>query len=95
MKKPRVYVTRIIPEAGLSLIREFCDAAIWEEELPPPRDVILEETREADGLVSLLTDRIDGALLDACPRLRVVSNMAVGFDNIVLPDASRAWRAGG
>jgi glyoxylate reductase len=88
MKKPKVYVTRIIPEAGLSLIRELCDVTIWEDELPPPRDVILEETREADGLVSLLTDRIDGALLDSCPRLRVVSNMAVGFDNIVLPDAS-------
>jgi glyoxylate reductase len=88
MKKPKVYVTRIIPDAGLNLIRELCDATIWEEELPPPRDVILEQTREADGLVSLLTDRIDAELLDACPRLRVVSNMAVGFDNIVVPDAN-------
>ncbi len=88
MGKPRVYVTRIIPDAGLDLIREYCDAIIWQDELPPPREVLLRETRDADGLVSLLTDRIDGELLDACPRLRVVSNMAVGFDNINIPEAS-------
>jgi glyoxylate reductase len=85
MGKPKVYVTRIIPDAGLDLIREFCDTTIWQDELPPPREVILRETRAADGLVSLLTDPIDGELLDACPRLRVVSNYAVGFDNIDVP----------
>ena len=88
MTKPKVYVTRIIPDAGLNLIREFSDAAVWEEELPPPRDVLLRETRDADGLVSLLTDRVDAELMDACPRLRVVSNMAVGFDNIDVPEAT-------
>ncbi|MGO8950202.1 MAG: 2-hydroxyacid dehydrogenase [Ktedonobacterales bacterium] len=88
MEKPKVYVTRIIPEAGLNLIREFSQATVWDEPLPPPREVILRETKDADGLVSLLTDRIDGELLDACPHLRVVSNMAVGFDNINLTDAS-------
>ncbi|MGZ6387661.1 MAG: 2-hydroxyacid dehydrogenase, partial [Ktedonobacterales bacterium] len=71
MGKPRVFVSRIIPDAGLNLIREFCDATIWQEELPPPRETLLRDTRDADGLVSLLTDRIDGELLDACPRLRV------------------------
>lgn len=88
MGKPRVYVTRVIPSAGLDLITDFCDATIWREELPPPREVILRETRDADGLVSLLTDPIDGELLDACPRLRVVSNFAVGFDNIDVPAAT-------
>ncbi len=88
MGKPRVYVTRVIPDQGLDLIRESCDANIWQEELPPPREVILRETRECDGLVSLLTDPIDGELMDACHRLRVVSNFAVGFDNIVVPEAT-------
>lgn len=88
MGKPRVFVSRIIPDAGLNLIREFCDATIWQEELPPPRETLLRETRDADGLVSLLTDRIDGEFLDACPQLRVVSNMAVGFDNIDIPAAT-------
>src|SRR5215472_8965500 len=88
MTKPKVYVTRIIPDAGLNLIREFSDAVVWDEELPPPREVLLQETRDADGLVSLLTDRIDAEFMDACPRLRVVSNMAVGFDNIDVPEAT-------
>jgi glyoxylate reductase len=61
---------------------------VWEAELPPPREVILREARDADGLLSLLTDRVDAELLDLCPRLRVVSNYAVGFDNIDIPAAT-------
>ncbi|WIG60267.1 MAG: D-3-phosphoglycerate dehydrogenase [Ktedonobacterales bacterium] len=82
MGKPKVYVTRLIPDQGLDLIRQFCDMTLWQDDLPPPRDVLLRETHDADGLVSLLTDSIDPELMDACPKLRVVSNMAVGFDNI-------------
>jgi len=88
MGRPRVYVTRKLPEQGLALINDYCDATIWGDESPPPRETILRETRDADGLVSLLTDKIDGELLDACPKLRVVSNMAVGFDNIDVPAAT-------
>jgi glyoxylate reductase len=88
MGKPKVFVTRVIPSEGLDQIRAFCDATVWEDELPPPREVILRETRDADGLVSLLTDKIDGELMDACPRLRVVSNYAVGFDNLDIPAGS-------
>jgi glyoxylate reductase len=88
MGKPKVFVTRVIPNDGLDQIRAFCDATVWEDELPPPREVILRETRDADGLVSLLTDKIDGELMDACPRLRVVSNYAVGFDNLDIPAGS-------
>ena len=85
MGKPKVFVTRVIPDEGLDQIRAFCDATVWEDELPPPREVLLRETHDADGLVSLLTDKIDGELMDACPRLRVVSNYAVGFDNLDIP----------
>lgn len=88
MAKPRVYVTRIIPAEGLDRVRAFCDAIVWEEELPPPRDTLLKQTRDADGLLSLLTDPVDAELMDACPRLRVVSNYAVGFDNIDIPAAT-------
>ena len=88
MSKPKVFITRIIPNEGLDQIRAFCDATVWEDELPPSRAIILRETRDADGLVSLLTDTIDGELLDACPRLRVVSNYAVGFDNLDIPAGS-------
>src|SRR5438094_3961990 len=88
MPKPRVFVARIIPEAGLSRIREACDATVWEAELPPPREVLLREVENAEGLVSLLTDRVDGELLDAAPQLRVVSNYAVGFENVDVPAAT-------
>src|SRR5205085_9680780 len=56
--------------------------------LPPPYEVIREKVADRDGLVSLLTDRIDAALLDAAPRLKVVSNFAVGFNNIDVPAAT-------
>ena len=80
--KPKVFVTRRIPAAGLDRIRAACDAEVWDGPLPPPYAVLVEKAAPCDGLVSLLTDRIDAALLDAAPRLRVVSNYAVGFNNV-------------
>jgi glyoxylate reductase len=83
MTRPSVYVTRIIPEEGLKKIQEATEAEIWPEETPPPYELLLDKVREIDGLLCLLTDRIDGALMDAAgPSLRVISQMAVGFDNI-------------
>jgi glyoxylate reductase len=84
--KPRVFVARIIPEEGLGPIREACDADIWADELPPPREELLRRVAGVDGLLALLTDRVDGELLDrAGPQLKVVSNYAVGFDNVDVP----------
>jgi glyoxylate reductase len=80
--KPKVFVTRLIPEVGLERMRQACEAEIWAEPLPPPADVLRRKIVACDGLVSLLTDRIDGPLLDLAPRLKVVSNFAVGFNNI-------------
>src|SRR5581483_2682329 len=86
--RPRVFVTRRIPPVGLDRIAAACDAEVWPERLPPPYDVIRQKIADCDGLVSLLTDRIDAALLDAAPRLKVVSNFAVGFNNIDVPAAT-------
>jgi glyoxylate reductase len=80
--KPKVFVTRVIPDAGLNKIKQQCDAEIWTDPLPPPHAVLRQRVANCDGLVSLLTDRIDAALLDLAPRLKVVSNYAVGFNNI-------------
>jgi len=89
MKKPRVFVARILPEEGLNRVLEACDAEVWQEDAPPPRDVLLEKVRGVDGLLSLLTDRVDGELLDAAgPNLKIVSNFAVGYDNIDVPAAT-------
>ena len=83
MTKPRVLVTRLIPDEGLDPVREACDVDLWEDELPPPRDELLRRVGGIDGLLCLLTDTVDEELLDtAGPQLKVVSNFAVGFDNI-------------
>ena len=87
--KPKVYVTRLIPEKGLEMILAFCDAEVWQGKLPPPREVLLGKAQEVEGLLSLLTDRIDGQLMDAAPKLKVISNMAVGYDNIDVKEATR------
>ena len=78
----RIAVSRVIPEAGLDLLRQAGDVAVWEGELPPSREELVRLAEGADGLLTLLTERVDGDLLDRLPSVRVVSNMAVGFDNI-------------
>jgi len=84
--RPRVFVTRVIPDAGLDRVREACDLDLWEDDMPPARDELLRRVAGVDGLLSLLTDRVDDELLDAAgPQLKVVSNFAVGFDNIDVP----------
>src|SRR5437868_2630856 len=85
MPRPKVFVTRRIPDEGLNRIAAACDVDLWPDRLPPPADTLLARVKGCDGLVSLLTDRVDGPLLDAAPRLRVVSNYAVGFNNVDVP----------
>ena len=90
MSRPRVYVTRRLPQPALDIIRPIADFTLWDrEDVPPSREVLLREVTQVDGLLSLLTDRIDGEVMDAAPRLRVVSNFAVGFDNIDIPAATQ------
>lgn len=89
MTQPRVYVTRRIPDAGLDLVRATCAVTLWEGEEPPPYETIVEGVRDAEGLLCLLTDRIDEALMSAAPRLRVISQYAVGVDNIDVAAATR------
>ncbi len=82
MAKPRVFVTRVIPAAGLDRVRAECDAEVWPDQLPPPPDVLARKLAECEGVLALLTDRFDATAMDALPRLRVISNYAVGFNNI-------------
>jgi len=89
MSKPTVFITRVIPEKALQMVREHGAATVWEGELPPSRDDLLRAVARADGLLCLLTDPVDADVIDAAPRLRVISQMAVGYDNIDLPAATR------
>jgi lactate dehydrogenase-like 2-hydroxyacid dehydrogenase len=88
--RPRVFVCRLIPETGLRIVREAAEVDLWTDELPPPRAQLMERAAGVTGLLTLLTDRVDDELLDAVgPSLRVVSNLAVGVDNIDLAACRR------
>jgi glyoxylate reductase len=82
MAKPKVFVTRSLPEKGLHLVQEACDADVWPSEIPPSRQEILNHVRGVDGLLSLLTEAVDAEIMDAAPSLKVISNCAVGVDNV-------------
>jgi lactate dehydrogenase-like 2-hydroxyacid dehydrogenase len=81
-EKQRVFVTRRLPQEILDRLNEHFDVDLWDSDLPPDAGNLRERVANADGIFCLLTDKIDADLLSAVPSLRVVSNMAVGTDNI-------------
>lgn len=89
MTKPKVYITRRLPDPAMERIHSYCEAQTWDEELPPPKEEIIRNVTEADGLLTLLTDQIDAELIDGAPKLKVISNLAVGFDNIDVETATK------
>jgi glyoxylate reductase len=78
----RCFVTRPLPGGGLDRLAAQHDVDLWPRRLPPPPEALREHAAPAEGLLCLLTDRIDAALIAGCPRLRVISNFAVGCDNV-------------
>ncbi len=86
----RTFVSRQIFPEYLQKIKDESDAQIWEDELPPPRDVLLEKVIGIDGILCLLTDQIDKELMEAAgPQLKVISQIAVGYNNIDIPEATK------
>ena len=89
MRKPKVYITRHIPEQGLNMILAACDAQVWPDENPPPHEILIEKVRGINGLLCLLNDSIDGEIMDAAgTELKIISNYAVGYDNIDIQAAT-------
>jgi glyoxylate reductase len=80
----RCFVTRTLPGPALDRLRAEHEVDVWPEELPPSPEDLRAHVAEAEGLLCLLTDRIDDDLLAAAPDLKVVSNYAVGADNVDL-----------
>jgi len=80
----RVYVTRRLPGTALERLAAEHEVEVWQGALPPPAEELRANVADADGLLSLITDRIDAELLAAAPRLRAIANYAIGFDNIDL-----------
>lgn len=90
MTKPTVYVTRKIAEPALRRLAEQVAMDVWEEDDPPPQSLLIEKAQQVDGMLTLLTDRIDANFINrAGDGLRVISQMAVGFDNIDVQAATR------
>jgi glyoxylate reductase len=89
MAKPKVYVTRELPERGMKIIKERFEAEVWPEYGPPPKTEIIRKARDVDALVTLLSDKIDAEVFDAAPKLKIVAQMAVGFDNIDVAEATK------
>ncbi len=89
MPKPKAYVTRELPERGLKIIKQHFDVEVWPEYAPPPKGVIIEKAKNVDVLVSLLSDKIDVEVFNAAPKLKIVSQLAVGFDNIDITEATK------
>ena len=85
----RVFVTRELPGEALDRLRSEHEVDVWEGELPPSREQLAERAARAEGLLTLLTDRVDAELLDRLPDLRAVANFAVGTDNIDLAECGR------
>ncbi|HYM14746.1 MAG TPA: D-glycerate dehydrogenase [Dehalococcoidia bacterium] len=85
----RVFVTRRLPGDALQRLAVAADADVWPAGVPPPYDELARRAAGADGLICLLTDRIDAPLIGGAPRLRVISNVAAGYDNIDLGAAMR------
>jgi glyoxylate reductase len=89
MARPKVFVARKIFQEALDKISRATDMEVWEDEMPPSYDDLLQKAKHADGLLTMLTEKIDANLMDNSPRLKVVSNMAVGHDNIDIPAATQ------
>jgi len=85
---PRVFVTRRLPGRALERLAQRAELSVWEGEGAPSPEAVATGARDADGLLCLLTDRIDAALLRACPRLRAISSCSVGVDHIDLAAAA-------
>ena len=89
MPRPNVFLTRVIDQEALNAIGGETEMEVWPDEFPPSADALREKMGEADGLVTTVMDRVDSVLLDSAPQLRVVSQMAVGVDNVDVVELTR------
>src|SRR5260370_4521246 len=85
MAKPKVFATHSLFDAARKILNEACDVEYWANPERPPGEEVLQRVKDKDGLICLLTEKINEELLGAAPKLRIAANVAVGFDNIDVP----------
>ncbi|TMU84522.1 D-glycerate dehydrogenase [Bacillus sp. BHET2] len=87
--KPFIYITRKLPEAVIASLRNDFEVEMWErEDATVPRDILLQKAEKASALLTMLSDKVDRTLLQRSPSLKVIANLAVGYDNIDLEAAN-------
>lgn len=89
MTKPKVFVTRKIPQSGIKLLQKSCQVKIYPKDQVIPKKELLTEVKQCDALLCLLTDKIDKEIIDANPKLKIISNYAIGFNNIDVAYATK------
>ncbi len=82
MAKPKVLATHSLFDAARKILQESCEVEFWTKPERPPREEVLRRVKDKDGMVCLLTEKVNEELLQAAPKLRIAANVAVGFDNI-------------
>src|ERR1700730_12561042 len=80
-QQKRVFVTRMIAEPALERLRAAAEVEVWPDEMPPPHSDLVARLNEIDGVLSMVSDRLDAETIAGAPRLLVISNLAVGVDN--------------
>ncbi|RDE16367.1 MAG: D-glycerate dehydrogenase [Candidatus Thorarchaeota archaeon] len=84
-----VFVTRLIPDEGLDIIKRNFRTSVWSADMPPSSEEMVARAKRCSALVSLLSDKIDESVIGSLPKLRVIAQYAVGFDNIDVTTATK------
>ena len=87
--KPRVFVSSVIPQLGIDILERECQVKVNPYDRLLTKQELIEEVQEADGLLCLLSDTIDGEVMTASASLKIISDYAVGYDNIDIAEATR------
>ncbi len=87
--KKKLLITREIPEAGITVLRERYEVVVYEKETPLKKEALIKMASGCDGILTLLTDKIDAEIIEALPTLKGIANYAVGFDNIDINSATK------
>ena len=85
MPKAKVYATHGLFEEARQILDEVCDVEYWSQSERPPREEVLHKVKDKEGLICLLTEKVNDELLRAAPKLRIAANVAVGYDNVDVP----------
>jgi glyoxylate reductase len=89
MAKARVFATRPLFPAAQQILNANCDMEYWTPAERISKEELMRRVKDKDGLVCLLTEKVNDELLRAAPKLRIAANVAVGFDNIDLPACTK------